>query len=187
MPQDFELAAWQLTYLCLAPKRVYVDLYCSRNDPWIDSSVDTGMSTSTSVGGHRDLNATKLTNSTETKNTWARDDPAILILLSACLCGECSLNTQRLLALTVRSVAALAWSVVYSYSLIDCFKLALLMILRDFLLVGIVMATIFWLVPRSGWALRLVEHVQGVLEQRPARPSITLDCGGFQSRVGIRV
>lgn len=27
---------------------------------------------------------------TETKNTWARDDPAILVLIAACLCGECS-------------------------------------------------------------------------------------------------
>lgn len=26
---------------------------------------------------------------TETKNTWARDDPAILILISACLTGAC--------------------------------------------------------------------------------------------------
>lgn len=25
----------------------------------------------------------------ETKNTWARDDPAILVLIAACLCGEC--------------------------------------------------------------------------------------------------
>ena len=50
--QDFELAAWQLTYLCLAPKRVYVDLYCSRKDPQTDLNVDTGTSISTSVGSH---------------------------------------------------------------------------------------------------------------------------------------
>ena len=76
---------------------------------------------------------------------------------------------------------------VYSYGLVDCIKLALLMILRDFLLVGIVVATIFWLVPHAGWALRPAEQVQGVREQCPARPSITLDRGGFQSRMGIRV
>lgn len=90
---DFELAAWQLTYLCLAPKRVYRNVYFHK----------------------------------QTKNTWARDDPAILILLAACLC-----------------VAAVAWSVVYSYGLAGCLKLALLMILRDFLFVGAVVATIFW-------------------------------------------
>jgi hypothetical protein len=49
----------------------------------------------------------------------------------------------------IHSVAAVAWSVVYSYGLVGCFKLALLMILRDFLLVGMVVATIFWLAPRA--------------------------------------
>ena len=53
----------------------------------------------------------------------------------------------------IRSVAAVAWSVVYSYGLVGCFKLALLMILRDFLLVGVVVATIFWLAPRVVLAL----------------------------------
>ena len=57
----------------------------------------------------------------------------------------------------VYSVAAVAWSVVYSYGLAGCFKLALLMILRDFLLVGIVVATIFWLVPRAVYAFRWAE------------------------------
>ncbi|KAI0341392.1 UNC-50-like protein [Trametopsis cervina] len=90
---DFELAAWQLTYLCLAPKRVYKNVYFHK----------------------------------QTKNTWARDDPAILILVAACL-----------------TVSALAWSVVYSYSPFEALQLALLMILRDYLLVGIVLATIMW-------------------------------------------
>lgn len=56
---------------------------------------------------------------------------------------------QRLLALIIYQVAAVAWSVVYSYGLAGCLKLALLMILRDFLLVGAVVATIFWSVPRA--------------------------------------
>ncbi|OSX63754.1 hypothetical protein POSPLADRAFT_1139493, partial [Postia placenta MAD-698-R-SB12] len=90
---DFELAAWQLTYLCLAPKRVYRNVYFHK----------------------------------QTKNTWARDDPAILILIAGCLC-----------------VSAIAWSVVYSYSPLQAVKLALFMILRDFLLVGAVIATILW-------------------------------------------
>ncbi|TCD68368.1 hypothetical protein EIP91_010877 [Steccherinum ochraceum] len=90
---DFELAAWQLTYLCLAPKRVYRNVYFHK----------------------------------QTKNTWARDDPAILILLSACLV-----------------VSAIAWSVVYSYSVWQALQLALLMIFRDYLLVGVVVATILW-------------------------------------------
>ncbi|KZT18939.1 UNC-50-like protein [Neolentinus lepideus HHB14362 ss-1] len=90
---DFELAAWQLTYLCLAPKRVYRNVYFHK----------------------------------QTKNTWARDDPAILILLSACLV-----------------VAAIAWSVVYSFGVLDAIRLAFLMIFRDYLLIGIINATILW-------------------------------------------
>ncbi|KDQ59999.1 hypothetical protein JAAARDRAFT_592665 [Jaapia argillacea MUCL 33604] len=92
---DFELAAWQLTYLCLAPKRVYRNVYFHK----------------------------------QTKNTWSRDDPAILILLAACLC-----------------VSAVAWSVVYSYSLFSTIQLAFLMIFRDYLLVGAIVSTIFWFV-----------------------------------------
>ncbi|KAI0765396.1 UNC-50-like protein [Fomes fomentarius] len=90
---DFEQAAWQLTYLCLAPKRVYRNVYFHK----------------------------------QTKNTWARDDPAILILIAACLC-----------------VSAIAWSVVYSFSIWGAIQLAILMILRDYLLAGITIATILW-------------------------------------------
>ncbi|KIJ63056.1 hypothetical protein HYDPIDRAFT_113586 [Hydnomerulius pinastri MD-312] len=88
---DFEVALWQLSYLCLAPKRVYRNVYYHK----------------------------------QTKNTWARDDPAILILLFGCL-----------------FVAAMAWSFVYSYSFLAAVKLAFVMILRDFLLVGVISATL---------------------------------------------
>ncbi|KAJ7815283.1 UNC-50 [Mycena olivaceomarginata] len=77
---DFELAAWQLTYLCIAPApRLPQCLLPQAN-----------------------------------KNTWARDDPAILVLISACLC-----------------VSAAAWSFIYSRSVLGALQLALLMILRD--------------------------------------------------------
>ncbi|KAI9568003.1 UNC-50 [Boletus coccyginus] len=92
---DFELALWQLSYLCLAPRRVYRNVYYHK----------------------------------QTKNTWARDDPAILVLLFACL-----------------FVAAVAWSLVYSYTALDAVKLAFVMILRDFLFVGVVTATLLRLV-----------------------------------------
>ncbi|KAF8067747.1 UNC-50 [Lyophyllum atratum] len=92
---DFELAAWQLTYLCLAPRRVYRNVYFHK----------------------------------QTKNTWARDDPAILVLISACLC-----------------VSAIAWAVVYQYSIFEAIELAFFMIVRDYLLTGAVVATILWFV-----------------------------------------
>ncbi|KIM42215.1 hypothetical protein M413DRAFT_444663 [Hebeloma cylindrosporum] len=95
---DFELAAWQLTYLCLAPRRVYRNVYFHK----------------------------------QTKNTWARDDPAILVLIGACLC-----------------VSAVAWGVVYSYTIGEMLEIALMMVLRDFLLSGIAVATILWFTSNS--------------------------------------
>nr|GAT48853.1 predicted protein [Mycena chlorophos] len=102
---DFELAAWQLTYLCIAPRRVYRNVYFHK----------------------------------QTKNTWARDDPAILVLLSACLS----------VAAVAWSVAAVAWSLVYSLGIFEALELAILMVLRDFLLSGIIISTILWQVSRT--------------------------------------
>jgi len=92
---DWEQAAWQLTWLCIAPKRVYRNVYFHK----------------------------------QTKNVWARDDPAILILISVCLV-----------------VSAAAWSFVHSYSTLEIVKVAVLMILRDFLAVGAVIATCLWFI-----------------------------------------
>lgn len=91
---DFELAAWQLTYLCISPRRVYRNVYFHK----------------------------------QTKNTWARDDPAMIILISAFLC-----------------VAAVAWSVTYSLGPLQWLRLAAVMVLRDYLGVGVVVATLLWL------------------------------------------
>ena len=41
-------------------------------------------------------------------------------------------------------VSAIAWGVVYSYSIVEMITLAVLMVLRDFLLSGFVVATILW-------------------------------------------
>jgi len=40
--------------------------------------------------------------------------------------------------------AALAWSLVWSYGLYHAIQLAFLMISRDFLLVGVISATVLW-------------------------------------------
>ncbi len=40
--------------------------------------------------------------------------------------------------------AALAWSVVWSYGLYDAIRLVFLMVFRDFLLVGVILATLLW-------------------------------------------
>lgn len=41
-------------------------------------------------------------------------------------------------------MSAVAWAVVYSYSFLETIQLALFMIVRDYLLTGIVVATILW-------------------------------------------
>ncbi|GAA97099.1 uncharacterized protein L969DRAFT_96978 [Mixia osmundae IAM 14324] len=91
---DFELAAWQLTYLCIAPRRVYRNVYYHK----------------------------------QTKNTWARDDPAMLLLISLCL-----------------TTAGLLWSIFYAhYSLLMVVRTTLYMVFVDFLLVGVIVATLLW-------------------------------------------
>lgn len=41
-------------------------------------------------------------------------------------------------------VSAIAWGIVYSYNVQGILHIALLMILRDFLLSGVVIATLLW-------------------------------------------
>lgn len=94
--QDFELAAWQMTYLCLAPRRVCVPVPAPpASDTELTLSLSragTGMSTTTSVRGllpveRREERLMRSLGCVETKNTWARDDPAMLLLISLCLVG----------------------------------------------------------------------------------------------------
>ncbi|GFZ47725.1 hypothetical protein JCM24511_05472 [Saitozyma sp. JCM 24511] len=92
---DFELAFWQLTYLVVAPRRVYKQTYHHK----------------------------------QTKNVWARDDPAMLILISGCL-----------------AVAGLAWSLVYRKSLSGAVLIILRMIFRDFLLTSFLVATLLYFI-----------------------------------------
>lgn len=90
---DFELAFWQLTYLVVAPRRVYKQTYHHK----------------------------------QTKNQWARDDPAMLILIAGCL-----------------GAAGVAWSLVYRLPVSNLITIPLLMIFRDFLLSSLVVATILY-------------------------------------------
>jgi len=94
---DFELAAWNLTYLCIRPRLVYKQLFYHK----------------------------------QTKNIWARDDPATVILV--------------ILAL---ALSAIGWGIYYQRSPFGVAYLAILMVLRDFLGVGIIMATAVWLLSK---------------------------------------
>lgn len=54
-----------------------------------------------------------------------------------------SASSTRITELS-RVVSAVAWSVVYSYGIWGAIELAILMIIRDYLLVGALIATILW-------------------------------------------
>jgi len=91
---DFELAFWQLTYLVVAPRRVYKQTYHHK----------------------------------QTKNIWARDDPAMVVLIAGCL-----------------ALTGLAWSLVYRKSLAGTLAVILRMVFRDFLLSCLLVALILYL------------------------------------------
>ncbi|CAK9780964.1 unnamed protein product [Cutaneotrichosporon oleaginosum] len=92
---DFELAFWQLTYLVVAPRRVYKQTYHHK----------------------------------QTKNVWARDDPAMLILIAACCIATASV-----------------WGFMYGYGTAGTVWLILKMVFRDFILVSLAVALVFWLI-----------------------------------------
>ncbi|KAG0152618.1 hypothetical protein CROQUDRAFT_70865 [Cronartium quercuum f. sp. fusiforme G11] len=92
---DFELALWQMTYLCIAPRRVYRNVYYHK----------------------------------QTKNTWARDDPAILLIMI----GLISLSGLLWISLYLRTFSPIVW-----------ISLASKMLFRDFFLTGLIFSTILW-------------------------------------------
>ncbi|GAA5885865.1 hypothetical protein JCM5296_000170 [Sporobolomyces johnsonii] len=95
LPQmDFELAVWQMGYLCIAPRRVYRNVYYHK----------------------------------QTKNTWARDDPAMLLLISLCLL-----------------IAAVLWSVLYAhYGFAQTLRTIFSFVFLQFFGVGLVISTTLW-------------------------------------------
>lgn len=84
----------------------------------------------------------------QTKNTWARDDPAILVLIAACLVGACARPCGNLMPY-LHAAAGIAWGLAYKHSPGEALTLAILMVLRDYLLTGVIIATILWYVLRS--------------------------------------
>lgn len=65
----------------------------------------------------------------ETKNKWARDDPSFVIVLSLLL-----------------TISAIAWGITYSNGILGVLKLIVYMVFIDFLLVGVIIATVSWFI-----------------------------------------
>ena len=90
------------------------------------------------------------------------------MLIGACLCGT-FIWTERYSGSPIilyHPVSAIAWSVVYMYGVLGAIRLAFFMIARDYLLTGVVVATILWYVR----ALPLpLSHVLVLTWQTPNR------------------
>ncbi|KAI8094728.1 UNC-50 [Thamnidium elegans] len=65
----------------------------------------------------------------QTKNQWARDDPAFLVLLASLLC-----------------LSAVAWGLVIGLGMMGILRAMLFMVIVDFVLVGSIVATFTWFV-----------------------------------------
>ncbi|KAI8884025.1 UNC-50 [Backusella circina FSU 941] len=63
----------------------------------------------------------------QTKNQWARDDPAFLVLLASLLC-----------------ISAIAWGLAFGLGVVGILRAMLFMVIVDFVLVGSIVATCTW-------------------------------------------
>lgn len=99
---DFETAIWEIFHLIINPRKMYRSHYFYKQQQL-----------------QQDLFST---------NSYSRDDPSFLILLTGFL-----------------SMSAVAWGIAYLPSLLDIFKLIVYMVLVDFYLTGIVIATVTWI------------------------------------------
>ncbi|KAJ8662277.1 hypothetical protein O0I10_001970 [Lichtheimia ornata] len=77
----------------------------------------------------------------QTKNQWARDDPAFLVLLASLLC-----------------VSAVAWGLAYGLGMVGILRAMLFMVLVDFLLVGSLAATFTWFVSNRFLIMDTMAH-----------------------------
>ncbi|KAF0411887.1 UNC-50-like protein [Gigaspora margarita] len=72
----------------------------------------------------------------QTKNQWARDDPAFVVILSFLL-----------------GASAIAWGIVNGHGIMGILKMILFMVFIDFVVVGLVISTICW-----AFANRFLSH-----------------------------
>ncbi|CAG8653269.1 2670_t:CDS:2 [Funneliformis mosseae] len=114
---DFEFALWQMLYLCIAPRRVYRNIYYHKRKN-VKIIQESDLIYFIKIFDFKLL---------ETKNQWARDDPAFVVILSFFL-----------------GVSAIAWGLVYGHGLIGILKMSLFMVFVDFVVVGMIISTICW-------------------------------------------
>lgn len=130
---DFEFALWQMLYLFVAPQKVY------RNFGYRKGS------------SHFHFLFGSMIHCffiSETKSQFARDDPAFLVLLLASLCCKFSVNLSEVTATNRTFLAVTSFGFVFLFHLgfFQTIYFMLYVVIVDFLLAGVIAATIMWLV-----------------------------------------
>ncbi|KAG2704129.1 hypothetical protein I3760_06G170600 [Carya illinoinensis] len=119
---DVEYTFWQMLHLCTSPKVVYQHTKyhkCKSTFHWISFAT-------------MKLESFTLFLVSETKNQWARDDPAFVVICSILL-----------------MVATLAYCAAYDHSAAHAVYVVISVLLFHFLITGVVIATCCWFLTNS--------------------------------------
>eukprot|EP01135_Chromosphaera_perkinsii_P012346 Nk52_evm14s2640 gene=Nk52_evmTU14s2640 len=122
---DFEMAAWQMLYLCIAPKKVYRSLYYHK----------------------------------QTKNQWARDDPAFLVLLAGWLL-----------------VSSIGYCIYFGATFSKFVTFFLWVVLVDCIAVGLLVGTLCWALANKYLISKSVHSVEQKVELQYA---FDVHCNSF--------
>lgn len=102
--------------------------------------------------------------STDTKSQYARDDPAFLVLLVISLCRKYPevkhSNMEHFTTISLLSVSSFAISIVTHKSAVDRVFLLLYVVFVDFLVVGVIVATIMWLLVNKLFRMKHEQDVE---------------------------
>ncbi|KAG0035765.1 Protein unc-50 [Podila clonocystis] len=101
----------------------------------------------------------------QTKNQWARDDPAFMVILSGVLC--CS---------------AVAWGLVYGHGMMGILRMILYMVFVDFVVIGVVVATICWTIANRFLARASVYSTEQSVEWQYA---FDIHCNAFMPVIAL--
>ncbi|KAG0097829.1 Protein unc-50 [Podila epicladia] len=101
----------------------------------------------------------------QTKNQWARDDPAFMVILSGVLC--CS---------------AVAWGLVYGHGMMGILRMMLYMVFVDFVVIGVVVATICWTIANRFLARASVYSTEQSVEWQYA---FDIHCNAFMPVIAL--
>ncbi|MDC6272206.1 unc-50 family protein [Acetobacter pasteurianus] len=136
---DFETAIWEIFHLIINPRKMYRSHYYYRQQQQLQQQQQLLLlQLQPQVLYAEDMvgNAGR--------NSYTRDDPSFLILITGFLC-----------------ISAVAWGVVYLPNLLDIFKLITYMVFIDFYLFGIIISTVTWVVTNRLFNLEMGKGTPG--------------------------